>query len=128
MDEIYLSLFVFISLGSLSIGCLDDLYRYLFLFAGVYITAISFFFFYPTYIQRPQTNETSFWYGLLISKDLPINNFPSLHASFCITTTFTLFKNINSFFYKNIYRSLICFWSGLILLSILKLKRHYFLM
>lgn len=41
--KIYLSLFVFISLGSLSISCLEDLYRYLFLFAGVYITAISFF-------------------------------------------------------------------------------------
>lgn len=122
---IYLSLFIFLGFGSFSLSTLKDFNHYLYLFAGVYSTALFIFFFFPTQISRPNSEVNNFLYNELIKNDLPYNAFPSLHASFCIITCFVFFRNSKSLYFKNIYRTFIVIWAALILFSILKIKQHY---
>lgn len=123
----YLSLFIYLGFGTLSLPSRHDFFRFLFLFAGIFLTAISIFLFCPTFIERPAFPQNNFLYNILLKEDLPYNAFPSLHASFCIITCFLFFQHSKALRYKNFYRVCLILWGLLILFSILKIKQHLFI-
>lgn len=122
---VYLTLFIMIGFGSLTLSNAKDFFNFILLYCCIFFTAIAIFYFFPTSVERPEINKKNFLYNLILEFDLSTNCFPSLHASFCIISMHTFYKNTKELMYRNFYCLLMLLWVLLIFFAILKIKQHY---
>ncbi|MBU3190906.1 phosphatase PAP2 family protein [Clostridium bowmanii] len=124
----YVSWYVFMLIFSAFL-CILDKERYLKLLITLnigMITCYIIYYFYPTYVPRPMIKGTDFFSNLVLNlyaADNPYNCFPSIHV--LNSVLITLYTCESDKVYKS--TKIICFIiSGLIILSTMFIKQHYF--
>lgn len=124
----YVSWYVFMLIFS-AVLCVLDKERYLKLIITLnigMITCYIIYFFYPTYVPRPMITGTDFFSNMVLNlyaADNPYNCFPSIHV--LNSVLIALYTCESDKVYKS--TKIICFIiSGLIILSTMFIKQHYF--
>jgi membrane-associated phospholipid phosphatase len=122
---LYITLWVYIPLGSWLLTDKQQLVAYSKALAGLGMVGLAVFFLWPTSVPRPHIDVAEYpGFRVLIALDQPRNVCPSLHAAFAVFSALCIGRLLRARGERPLLRALNWCWCLAILYSTLATKQH----